>query len=68
MSEKDSLMTVEFDVEGRKVNGTYTVTIVNNNKYGIHLGQLGQVEKSKVTKVGGTSAIVIEKETKKAQK
>ena len=41
---------------GIKVNGVYTATIVNNNKYGIHLDQLGWAEKSKVTKVGVTSS------------
>lgn len=53
---------------GIKVNGTYTATIVNSNKYGIHLDKLGWAEKSKVIKVGGTSSTVTSKEIKKGSK
>lgn len=40
---------------GIKVNGTYTATIVNNNKYGVHLDGLGWAEKSKVSNTSTNS-------------
>lgn len=44
---------------GARVAGTYTATIVNDNKYGIHLDQIGWAEKSKVKKVTGTTSTKI---------
>lgn len=44
---------------GIKVNGTFKATIVNNNKYGIHIDNLGWAEKSKVTKVTSSASTKI---------